>query len=133
MADEQLEPSEQVRAMIRAASDGDGSDNRFGCLIGNLSLELSGHSEEVRHCLTVLFDDWEKPFAAVIERAQTSGTWTRSGSPPMLARHIVNALQGALLRSKVDRRKTAVDDLDSLVFGTLLPTPAAPRSHSNAG
>ena len=120
-ADTALSPAAKVKAMIQAAADGDGSDAYRGCLIGNLSVELAAHSESVRSCLTVIFREWEKPFARVITAAQDNGEWINHGPPPQLARHIVNALQGALLRSKVDQSKEAIEDFYALVFGLLLP------------
>jgi TetR/AcrR family transcriptional repressor of nem operon len=120
-ADTALSPAAKVKAMIQAAADGDGSDAYRGCLIGNLSVELAAHSESVRSCLTDIFREWEKPFARVITAAQDDGEWINQGPPPQLARHIVNALQGALLRSKVDQSKEAIEDFYALVFGLLLP------------
>jgi hypothetical protein len=42
-------------------------------------------------------------------------------APFAAARFVVNGLQGALLRCKVDRVSTALDDLEEVIFGLLLP------------
>src|SRR3546814_7787758 len=46
---------------------------RRGCLIGDLSLELTQTSETIRGQLRALFEEWLQPFAECIAEGQASG------------------------------------------------------------
>src|SRR5438067_6240101 len=45
----------------------------LGCLIGNLSLEISTESKALRTRLSTIFAEWREPFAACIAEAQAAG------------------------------------------------------------
>src|SRR5260370_27301049 len=61
------------------------------------------------------------PFATVIEAGQRAGELSTNLKPAQAARFLVNGLQGALFRCKVDRTSAALVDLEEIIFGPLLP------------
>lgn len=120
-ADTELDAIEKLRALIAATTDGAReSSYSFGCLIGNLSAELSGEHESIRFALSDIFQHWAREFESIIEAGQKAGEVTTSIRPQEAARFLVNGLQGALLRCKVDRNSTALADFDTIVFDLLL-------------
>lgn len=76
---------------------------RYGCLIGNLGLEVSGYSELIRTRLQGIFADWLRPFLAVVVDAQRSGELRDDLSPEELAEFLLAGWHGAILRMKVER------------------------------
>jgi TetR/AcrR family transcriptional repressor of nem operon len=112
---------EKLRVMTAAATSGAKETSySFGCLIGNLSAELASEHDSIRQTLAEIFRDWTTAFAAVIEAGQNAGELNTTLDPVQAARFVVNALQGALLRCKVDRVSTALVDLEEMVFGVIL-------------
>jgi Tetracyclin repressor-like, C-terminal domain len=69
-----------------------------------------------------IFRDWALTFDTVIEAGQKAGELSTALRPAQAARFLVNGLQGALLRCKVDRTPAALVDLEEIIFGLLLPT-----------
>ena len=76
---------------------------RYGCLIGNLGLEVSGYSELIRTRLQGIFADWLRPFLAVVVDAQRSGELRDDLSPEEVAEFLLASWHGAILRMKVER------------------------------
>ena len=74
-----------------------------GCLIGNLALELSGSSAEIRSKLKVLFASWERSIAECLEKAQKRGELDRDDDTQDLAALLIEAYEGALMRAKLER------------------------------
>lgn len=116
-----MNAADRLRALVNAATDGARETSySFGCLIGNLSAELSSEHESIRSTLSEIFRDWGLTFATVIETGQRAGELSTNLKPAQAARFLVNGLQGALLRCKVDRTSTALVDLEDIIFGLLL-------------
>ena len=76
---------------------------RYGCLIGNLGLEVSGYSELIRTRLQDIFADWLRPFLAVVVDAQRSGELRDDLSPEEVAEFLLAGWHGAILHMKVER------------------------------
>jgi len=119
--DPKVRAVQKMRAMLAAATSGaEKSSYSFGCLIGNLSAELSGEHDSVRQTLVEIFRDWAASFEGVIKAGQQAGELRLALSPARAARLIVNGLQGAQLRCKVDRTSVALLDLEETIFSVLL-------------
>src|SRR5262245_42087820 len=74
LEDRRLTPRARLRRYLdliteRLASDGFAR----GCLIGDFSLEATGHSELIRERLAAIFEEWREPFAACIAEGQAAG------------------------------------------------------------
>jgi len=94
-----------------------------GCLIGNISAEVTSVSEQTRAKLAGLIGEWTASLARCIEDGQRDGSIRRDLAAEALARLLLDAWQGALLRAKVERAPAALDTF----LDILLPSLAAKR------
>jgi TetR/AcrR family transcriptional repressor of nem operon len=99
---------EETEAAQRAGQQGGGAV--LGCLFGNLSLELSNHTEVVRTRLQEIFDAQVDMVEAVIAEARERGdvavTDTREA-----ARSVVAQLEGQVLFAKLYNSTERLDPL----------------------
>jgi TetR/AcrR family transcriptional regulator, transcriptional repressor for nem operon len=91
-----------------------------GCMIGNFAAELAGESRIVRDRLSAVFAAWTRLLATVIREAQAAGEIRLQHDPETIAAFLVDAFEGAVLRSKVDRDATALVRFESIVFSVIL-------------
>ena len=91
-----------------------------GCMIGNFAAELAGESRIVRDRLSTVFAAWTRLLATVIREAQSSGEIRLNHDPETIAAFLVDAFEGAVLRTKVDRDATALLRFESVVFSVIL-------------
>lgn len=112
LTDASMPPAERIIAYL------DDARGRFearafigGCMIGNLSAELSDQSSAVAERLTLVFQVWTEAVNACIAESQVAGAVRATLDSAATARFIVNALQGAILRAKVEKTATAFEDL----------------------
>jgi len=94
-----------------------------GCLIGNISAEVTSVSEATRAKLAHLIAEWTDSIARCIAEGQRDGSIRRDTPADALASLLLDSWQGALLRAKVERRSAALDN----VLDVLLPSLAAKR------
>jgi len=85
------------------------SSNRFeiGCLIGNLSLELSNHSAEVRSTLADILEKWEAALAMCIQEAFQNTDSAKAQDAHKCAAILIESWEGATLRTKIERNGDA--------------------------
>ncbi|MCZ8271834.1 MAG: TetR family transcriptional regulator C-terminal domain-containing protein [Beijerinckiaceae bacterium] len=104
LEDSSLKPSDRLRAYLDVITGLMGDAGwRYGCLIGNMSLEAAEHSEAIRARLVEIFSAWKKPFARVVREAQIEGDLSPSFDPDDLAEFLLAGWHGAILRMKVER------------------------------
>lgn len=96
-----------------------------GCLIGNISAEVSAVSDATREKLSRLILDWTGELAACLEAGQRDGSVRADLAADDLATLLLDGWQGALLRAKVERSPVALNTF----IDVLLPRLAekAPR------
>jgi TetR/AcrR family transcriptional regulator, transcriptional repressor for nem operon len=94
-----------------------------GCLLGNLSAEVSDMSEGIRARLDAAFSAWESDVARVVAEAMERGDLEPRVSPAHIARHLINGWEGALLRMKSEKTQAALEEFLIVTFEVLL----APR------
>ena len=90
-----------------------------GCLIGDLSLEVSSQSKRLRRRLQQIFGEWRMPFAQCIAEAQAAGEIDSTFEPIDLAEFLLASWEGAILRMKVDGERSALDRFKDIVFATI--------------
>jgi TetR/AcrR family transcriptional repressor of nem operon len=93
---------------------------RKGCLMGNMSLELADHEEQVRIRLAERFSDWSLLLRECISQAQAAGEISKSADVPSLAEFVLNSWEGAILRMKVERSTEHLDTARRLIFSSIL-------------
>jgi len=91
-----------------------------GCLIGNLVLELAGTSESARFEMYRVLREWEAMLAECLHEAIEAGQISRDGSASDLAATLIEAWEGAVLRSKVERSGKACERFRDLVLPAML-------------
>ena len=90
-----------------------------GCLIGNISAEVSAVSEETREKLARLIVDWTSGLAACLEEGQRDGSVRADLAAEDLAVLLLDAWQGALLRAKVERSPAALNTFIDILLPRL--------------
>jgi TetR/AcrR family transcriptional repressor of nem operon len=101
------------------ADDHEAGDFLLGCLIGQMSLELSGSSERVRAELLRILDRWDQALTACVRSGQGGGV-RADVDAAQLAALLIEAWEGAALRGKVTRSRTPYDRFEAVTVPALL-------------
>lgn len=121
LSDESKTPLDRLKAWFAGKiADREGGKTHAGCMIGNFSAELARDSRLVRDRLASIFAAWTTLLAATIQEAVEAGEITCALPPGTAAAFLIDAFEGAVLRSKVDRDATALRRLRDVVFTTIL-------------
>ncbi|WP_433253975.1 TetR family transcriptional regulator C-terminal domain-containing protein [Streptosporangium sp. CA-135522] len=114
-------PLERLRAYFDAITDRlEERGWHHGCLIGNMSLEVTEHSETIRARLAEIFAQWREPFARCLLEAEAAGQ-IRLGVPALeLADFLITSWQGAILRMKVEQSPEPLERFKRIVFTTVI-------------
>ena len=119
--DQSLPPLERIKksfTTLIALFDSNNCTN--GCLIGNLSLEMSDQFEKVRQRLDLAFHSWTKFLTRLLLQAQEKKTIPPDIDPEMLAENLISSFEGALLRSKVKKSSEPLKNFIYLYFDRFL-------------
>ena len=93
-----------------------------GCLVANFSGEVSNLGDEIRSALTDGLDLWIRAVAEVVRQAQVEGEVGKKINADIIARCLVNACEGALMRARVIRNAQPFEDFLDVTFkGILTP------------
>ncbi|MFI6577200.1 TetR/AcrR family transcriptional regulator [Nocardiopsis sp. NPDC050513] len=108
-------PVERLHALVECLvgtqrADHSESGAMYGCLYGNLALELSGQEPEVRGRLAKVFDDQVAMVARLIAEAQEEELIGRGTSAQTLARSMVAQIEGTVLLARVRNDPTLLDE-----------------------
>ncbi|HTI23187.1 MAG TPA: TetR family transcriptional regulator C-terminal domain-containing protein [Kutzneria sp.] len=121
VTDPTLTPLAKLRAQFRVMGDVlAGNGYTRGCMIGNMGEELADHSEPMREQVRASLSGWAEGIADTLRAARAAGEISTDADPDLLGRFILDAWEGALLRSKVVKTGQPVDDFFTTVFGQLL-------------
>jgi len=91
-----------------------------GCFLGSMSSEIADTHEGAREAFAAVFRGWSGAIAQVISEAQEAGDTINTSDPQVLARFILNAWQGTLVRMKVVKNEEPYKDFSAMVFDVLL-------------
>jgi TetR/AcrR family transcriptional regulator, transcriptional repressor for nem operon len=113
---------ERIKRFFHALADEhEASDFLLGCLVGNLSLELSGSSEPVRAELVRILDAWGEALTSCVRAGQRRSGGIRSDlDAAELASLLIESWEGAALRGKVTRSRTPYDRFETVTLPALL-------------
>ena len=121
LSDESISPVERLRRYFALVATKFAARNyERGCLIGNLSTELADQSRLIRDRLSSNFAVWSRPIETCIRDGQKAGEISRDMDARVLADFLLNSLEGAMLRTKVEKDSLPLDHFMSLVFSRLL-------------
>jgi TetR/AcrR family transcriptional repressor of nem operon len=122
--DETLTPLQRLRRYLDIITDKLEHDGwKVGCLIGDLSLETSHHSNSLRERLDAIFREWRAPFASCIAAAQSAGEIDSHLDATELAEFLLASWEGAILRMKVERHPAALERFKNIMFETVFKGP----------
>ncbi|MDF3084351.1 TetR/AcrR family transcriptional regulator [Burkholderia sola] len=93
---------------------------RYGCLVGNLSLEMPEHSELLREHLIQVCGSLTASFAEVVRAGQVAGEIRADLDADDVATFLLAAWEGAMMRMKVDRSPLPIEQFKRVIFTTLL-------------
>ena len=93
-----------------------------GCLLGNFGAELSEQSAMIRVRVSKEFSTWSAMIANVVAEAQAKGQISKDLPASTLAAFVLNGWEGALVRARVDKSKTPLEQFVKVTFAkTLVP------------
>jgi TetR/AcrR family transcriptional repressor of nem operon len=98
------------------ADDHETANFLLGCLIGNLSLELSSSSEPIRAQLISVIERWGSALAACLR----SGDLREDLDADDIASRLIEAWEGAALRGKMIRSRIPYDRFEADTIPALL-------------
>lgn len=116
LADPSIDPVERLRQHFQKLSKALAKlKYERGCMIGNFSSEMAGHPE-FRERLAKIYADWSLALEHCIEEVKSAGKLKVQVPPKALAAFLVNAWEGAILRSKVELNGSGLEDFEQVVF-----------------
>jgi TetR/AcrR family transcriptional repressor of nem operon len=91
----------------------------FGCLIGNMALEVTTSSEHVRVKLASIYREWSASLTDCLREAQARGELAHARDASQLAVALIDAFEGAVMRAKVERSRAPFDSFERCVLPCL--------------
>lgn len=114
-------PLARLRAHFKALNQlGPTTGFSRGCLLGNFSTELSTQCPAIRVAVKTALDGWTRAVAQVIAEAQEAGDVSRNLPTDTLAGFVINAWEGAVMRSRVEKNQAALDAFLAVTFNKIL-------------
>jgi TetR/AcrR family transcriptional repressor of nem operon len=95
------------------------NDYKTGCLVGNMSAEMSDQSLTIRERLAVLLAAWSGVIERCVRKAQDEGSMRRDVDSKAIAAFLLNSWEGAVMRAKVDRSHAPLEDFIKVAFISL--------------
>ena len=121
LQDSSVPPLVRLRTYFEGLNEiGAASNYARGCLLGNFSTELSAQSPAIRDCLRAVFTDWTAAVAIVIAEAQGAGVVPKTIAAASLAGFLIDAWEGAVMRSKLERSRPPLDAFLTVAFAKIL-------------
>lgn len=120
-SDKSLPPLERVKKSFEILiARFEGNDCSKGCLIGNLSLEMSDQFEKVRQRLEQSLQVWTKFLSRLLLQAQKEKSIPADLDTEILAENLIASFQGALLLAKVKKSSEPLKNFIYLYFDRFL-------------
>jgi TetR/AcrR family transcriptional repressor of nem operon len=121
LADAGVAPLDRIRAHFAHLRAGLAADDfACGCMFGNFAAEVAGTNERLRDVVGTAFDTWASLLAGAIGEAQEAGEITCPMDSTSAARLLIDAWEGAILRTKAAGDPAPLDDVLTFAFTVLL-------------
>lgn len=121
LRDESRPAVERLRAYFDAIAEWlEAAGWRYGCLVGNMSLEVAEQSELLRMHLIEVCGALTSSFAEVLRAGQKAGEIRSDLDAADVAVFILASWQGAMMRMKVDRSPRPIEQFRRVLFATVL-------------
>jgi TetR/AcrR family transcriptional repressor of nem operon len=112
-------PLERVRVFFERVREAYEAEGYLGCLLGGLGQELSGASELFRRKIEGCIASIAGRIAICLEEARASGDLPSAADPRSMAELLVNAWEGAALRSRLVRSSRPLDAVLDFYFAAM--------------
>lgn len=124
-----LTPREKLEAMLEEVQViVEDADCARGCILGNLTLELSHQHEGFRKKLAEVFSDWSSQFEVVLTDMKLSGDLPEDFDCPTYADFIISALEGGIMLSKVTLDPSPMRNAIALITGQIEDVSTVPQN-----
>jgi TetR/AcrR family transcriptional repressor of nem operon len=122
LGDTETAPAARLKGYFRYLNE-IARQNKYqtGCLVGNMSVEMSDQSASIRGKLAVLLTAWSRAIESCVREAQADGSIRRDIDSKAIAAFLLNAWEGAVMRAKVDRSHAPLAVFEKVVFTSLSP------------
>src|SRR5579863_1088403 len=121
LVDTKLSPAKRIARYFHELSEEKAVNNyAHGCLIGNLSLEISNASSQVRSKLSDIFERWEESLVRCLREAQGKSEIPRHADLRDLAAAIIASWEGAAMRAKVEQKRRPYRRFEEVLLPALL-------------
>jgi TetR/AcrR family transcriptional repressor of nem operon len=121
LRDQTISPLERLKRYFNLLTEKiEGAGFQRGCLLGNFALEMADAHPQVRDKLRVAFEGWSRILESVLREAQAAGEIDPRLDPGQLARFLINAWEGAVMRLKVTKDRAPLDEFFRITFNMLL-------------
>jgi TetR/AcrR family transcriptional repressor of nem operon len=121
LTDPSKPPLERLRNYFQRAIETNASHGfSGGCLLGNLTLEVSDHSDVVRAVLQDALRAWQRNIEDVLVEAAAGGELAAHLDPAETAAFLLNSWQGALLRMKAEKSARPMELFLEMTFDRML-------------
>ncbi len=87
-----------------------------GCIFGNIALELSDVNPQFASIIREVFSDCTVIVSGYLNQAVQGGELSSAIKPKMLARHIIAAIEGGIMMSKLSKDETEMLDCIKSIY-----------------
>ena len=91
-----------------------------GCLVGKFMAEVSEDTPEIRKSLLGVLGQWGEQISAAISDGQREGSIRGDMQADDLAAFLIDAYEGAILRTRVERSPKALRSFVEVVFSSIV-------------
>lgn len=117
--DQTIAPVERLQRHFNLLSEAVIKQNfQKGCLIGNFSSEMTSN-DDIRHRLGTIYKSWSRSVESCIRDIEEQGRLRHPMSAETAANFLINAWEGAVLRTKVEQNRAPLDQFEHVVFLSL--------------
>src|SRR4029078_9945981 len=121
LADTSIPALQRLRAHFERLNEAyTGARFGRGCLLGCVRRGLAAQSQLIRERLADLYLSWSTDIATVIAEAQADGSISTRTPAADLAAFLLDAYEGALLRTRVEKSGRAFDRFMTVAFTQIL-------------
>ncbi|TVZ74140.1 LOW QUALITY PROTEIN: TetR family transcriptional regulator [Rhizobium mongolense USDA 1844] len=120
LRDQSRQPKERLRAYFVAIAEWlEDAGWRYGCLVGNMSLEVPEHSDVLRRHLTEICRSLTDAFAETVRAAQAAGEVRSDLDADDVGTFLLASWEGAMMRMKVERSPEPINQFKRVLFATV--------------
>lgn len=91
-----------------------------GCLVGKFMAEVSEDTPLIRETLLAVLSVWGKEISSAIADGQAQGTVRKDLKADELATFLIDAYEGAILRTRVEKNPKALKTFIKVVFSSIV-------------